>query len=66
VVGLPWAVEIEKLVSTDVTTFVAYKVVVKVCSGPGGVQEAVTMVPGSVTCWLFVSMLLESGGGLDQ
>jgi hypothetical protein len=61
VVGLPWAVEIEKLVSTDVTTFVAYKVVVKVCSGPGGVQEVVTVVPGSVTCWLFVSMLLEAG-----
>jgi hypothetical protein len=48
-----------------VTTVVAYKVVVKVCSGPTGVQEAVTVVPGSVTCWLFVSILLESGGGLN-
>jgi hypothetical protein len=54
------------LVSMDVTTVVAYKVVVKVCAGPTGVQEAVTVAPGSVTCWLFVSLFLESRGGLDQ
>lgn len=48
-VKFPGAVEIETLVSTDVTTVVAYKVVVKVCPGPTGVQEAVTVVPDSVT-----------------
>ena len=58
------AVEIETLVSTDVTTVVAYKVVVKVWAGPIGVQEAVTVVPGPVTCWLFVSMFSGSRGAL--
>jgi hypothetical protein len=44
-----------------VTTVAAYKVVVKVWAGPTGVQEAVTVAPGSVTCWLFVSMFLKAG-----
>jgi hypothetical protein len=56
----------ETLVSTDVTTVVAYKVVVKAWAGPTGVQEAVTVMPDSVTCWLFVSMFLEGWGGLDR
>jgi hypothetical protein len=56
----------ETLVSTDVTTVVAYKVVVKAWAGPTGVQEAVTVMPDSVTCWLFVSMFLEDWGGLDR